>query len=227
LLHGGWYLQFPTRAGMALQHAAEDAGWRDRRMDSSAAAEARLAAKALEESARTILSLKRQSVAIARICLAVASALRSGRKVLTAGNGGSASQAMHMAEEFIGRFRHNRRSLPAVSLAADPTALTCIANDFGFEQVFARQVEGLGRRGDVMVIFSTSGRSVNLMPAIEAARKKGVRTVCLLGKGGGPLAGKADYEIIVPGQATERIQEAHEVILHLILDAVERIYAGD
>ncbi len=175
----------------------------------------------IEESARTVGSLVNQVHALQSICTLMVASLKNGNKVLTAGNGGSAAEAMHMAEELVGRFRHDRRSLPAMALVADGTALTCIANDFGYDQVFSRQIEGLGKAGDVLVLFSTSGTAVNLRLALEAARSKGLKVVGLLGKDGGPLAGKCDLEIIVKGMATERIQEAHQVLLHLILDAVE------
>ncbi len=158
---------------------------------------------------------------------AMVSALKAGNKVLTAGNGGSAAEAMHMAEEFIGRFRNDRCSLPAVSLAADSTAITCIGNDFGFDEVFSRQIEGLGKVGDVLVVFSTSGNARNLSRAIEVANGAGMVTMAILGRDGGPLVGVADHEIIVPGDATERIQEAHQVILHLLLDAAERAFWSD
>ena len=158
--------------------------------------------------------------------LLVVRALRAGGKVMTAGNGGSAAEALHMAEELIGRFRGNRRSLPGVALVADTTALTCIANDFGYDAVFSRQVEGLGRHGDVLVLFSTSGNARNLLQALEAARRKRIKVVCLLGRDGGQLAGRGDHELIVKGEATERIQEAHQVVLHLLLDQVERAFSG-
>ncbi|MDP6491536.1 MAG: SIS domain-containing protein [Kiritimatiellia bacterium] len=154
----------------------------------------------------------------------IVAALKAGSKVLTAGNGGSAAEALHMSEEFVGRFRNNRCSLPAVSLAADSTAITCIGNDFGFDEIFSRQVEGLGKAGDVLVVFSTSGSARNLSRAIEAAREAKLITIALLGRDGGPLAGKADHEIIVRGDATERIQEAHQVLVHLLLDAAERVF---
>jgi D-sedoheptulose 7-phosphate isomerase len=154
----------------------------------------------------------------------IVAALKAGSKVLTAGNGGSAADALHMSEEFVGRFRNNRCSLPAVSLAADSTAITCIGNDFGFDEIFSRQVEGLGKAGDVLVVFSTSGSARNLSRAIEAAREAKLITIALLGRDGGPLAGKADHEIIVRGDATERIQEAHQVLVHLLLDAAERVF---
>ena len=194
-------------------------------MDEGAVSRQRIV-EGIEASAHTIQSLTEQAGRVATVCVAVVAALTKGHKVLTAGNGGSAAEALHMAEELVGRFRGNRVSLPAVSLAADPTALTCIGNDFGFDHVFSRQVEGLGRAGDVLVLFSTSGRAANLSLALAAAKRAGMISVGLLGRDGGPLAGQADYEIIVPGTATERIQEAHQVIIHLILDAVELAFGG-
>lgn len=178
----------------------------------------------VQVAAATITALVEQADAIAAAAQLLIETLRTGGQVLTAGNGGSAAEAMHMSEELVGRFRANRRSLPAVSLAADATALTCIGNDFGFDEIFARQVEGLGRPGDLLVIFSTSGAAVNLRRAVVQARAKQMRVLLLLGRDGGPLAGTGDLEIIVKGQATERIQEAHQVILHVLLDAVERSF---
>lgn len=176
----------------------------------------------IAESADLIRSLTAQTGRLVEISRAIVTALRHGGQVLTAGNGGSAAEALHMAEELIGRFRSDRPSLPGLALVADSTAITCISNDFGYDCVFSRQVEGLGRAGDVLVLFSTSGSAVNLKRALETARRRGLVTVCLLGRDGGALAGQADFELIVPGSATERIQEAHQVILHLILDAVEQ-----
>lgn len=152
-------------------------------------------------------------------------ALRKGGKVLTAGNGGSAAEALHMAEELVGRFMSNRRPLPAVCLAGDGTVLTCIGNDFGFDEVFRRQVQGLGRPGDVLVLFSTSGSARNLSLALEAARSRRLKTVCFLGRDGGPLAGKADCEIIVGGSDTARIQEVHQLLIHLMLEMVEESFS--
>ncbi len=153
--------------------------------------------------------------------------LKQGGKVLTAGNGGSAADAMHMAEELTGRYRSNRRSLPGIALTADGTLLTCIANDFGYDEVFARQIEGLGRPGDLLVLFSTSGNARNLARALEVAQAVGMRVLALLGRDGGPLAGQADAEVIVPAQQTERIQEVHQIILHLLLEAVEAAFPAD
>lgn len=182
---------------------------------------------AIDASAATIQRLQAEADRIAAICRAVVDTLQAGGKILTAGNGGSAAEAMHMAEELTGRFRTNRRSLPGISLTADGTALTCIGNDFGFDRVFSRQVEGLGAAGDLLVLFSTSGNAANLLHALEAARRQGVRTAAILGRNGGTLAGLADWELCVPGTATERIQEAHQVVLHLILEEVELAFPAE
>ncbi len=154
------------------------------------------------------------------------STLRAGGAVLAAGNGGSAAEAMHMAEELSGRYKANRPSLPGLALTADGTALTCIANDYGYDEVFARQIEGLGRQGDLLVLFSTSGRAPNLLRALHMARSKGLRVLALLGRNGGALAGLADVQVIVPVRDTEHVQEAHQVILHLLLGAVEQAFAA-
>ncbi len=171
-------------------------------------------------------SLRRQLDRIAEAAALLVGTLERGGQVLTAGNGGSAAEAMHMAEELVGRFRGDRPSLPAVALNADGTALTCIGNDYGFDRVFSRQIEGLGRPGDLLVLFSTSGRAANLARAVAAARARRMAVLLLLGRDGGALAGQGDCEILAPGDATERIQEAHQVLLHIMLDAVERRFAG-
>jgi D-sedoheptulose 7-phosphate isomerase len=160
-------------------------------------------------------------------CAALAAdALQAGHKLLTAGNGGSAADALHLAEELVGRYRDNRRALPAIALAADGTALTCIGNDFGFDQVFARQVEALGAPGDVLVLFTSSGNSANLLAALEMAKSRGVRTVALTGRGGGKLKGRADVEWIVPSDSGARVQELHGWAIHVILEVVEaRLFA--
>jgi len=147
--------------------------------------------------------------------------LLAGGKILTAGNGGSAADALHLAEELVGRFDKNRPSLSAICLNSDPTLLTCIGNDYGFERLFSRQVEGLARPKDVLVVFTTSGNSPNLIAAIDVASMKGVTTVALLGKDGGLMKGRADYEIIVPSSVTARIQEVHTFVLHSWLMWIE------
>lgn len=167
-------------------------------------------------------SLARQKDKVALAAGLLVETFEKGGKLLCAGNGGSAAEAMHMAEEAVGRFRSDRISLPAVSLAADGTALTCIGNDYGFDRVFSRQVEGLGREGDLLVLFSTSGNAMNLFLALEKAREKGMKTIAVLGKGGGRLKGLADIEIIIEESDSGRIQEAHQLFMHIVLDAVDR-----
>jgi D-sedoheptulose 7-phosphate isomerase len=155
-------------------------------------------------------------------------AFASGKKVLTFGNGGSAADAQHLAEEMIGRYERNRRPLPAVSLTSDGTALTCIANDFGFDEIFARQVEALANPGDIVIGLSTSGNSSNVLKALQAAKKKSAITVALLGRGGGKIAGQADHSLIVPQAKTaNEVQEMHVMIVHLLCEIVDRWAAGE
>jgi D-sedoheptulose 7-phosphate isomerase len=180
--------------------------------------------RSIEESRQTIVALHDQAESIARIGNAMVRTLRRGGKVLTAGNGGSAAEALHLAEELIGRFHSNRPALAAVALVADSTALTCIGNDFGFDHIFARQIAGLGCQGDMLVLFSTSGRAQNLRLALQTAQARRLSTVCFLGSGGGALKDKADYQIVIPGSKTARIQEAHQVLLHLVLEIVEEAF---
>lgn len=175
----------------------------------------------IAQSAVTIASLSEQAQTIQAMGQAIVTALKAGRKVMTLGNGGSAAQALHMAEELTGRYKGERPSLPGLCLAADPTLLTCIGNDYGFERLFSRQIQGLGIAGDVLVFFSTSGNGRGLELAMDEAVKKGLATIALLGKGGGPLRGRARHELIIPSQETARIQEAHLLVMHLMLEAVE------
>lgn len=146
----------------------------------------------------------------------------AGRKVLICGNGGSACDAMHFAEEFTGRFRRDRRPLPAMALA-DPGHITCTANDYGFEHVFSRPVEAFGQEGDVLIVLSTSGNSANVVRAVEAAKGRGMTTIALLGKDGGRLRGVCDHEVIAPGETADRIQELHMLVLHVLIEGVERL----
>ncbi len=176
------------------------------------------------DSISALESLKASAWVIAAAGDGIVAALKAGNKVLTAGNGGSAAEAMHMAEEFIGRFHADRVSLPGLALCADATALTCIGNDYGFDAIFSRQVEGLGKPGDILVLFSTSGNSPNIILALEAARKIGMKTLCLLGHSGGKLAGQGTWELLVPAPATARIQEAHQVVVHILLEIVEKAF---
>lgn len=171
-------------------------------------------------------SLEAQLPEIEKAAVLLVDTFRKGNKLLTAGNGGSAAEAMHMSEEAVGRFHDNRISLPAVSLTADGTALTCIGNDYGFDRVFSRQVEGLGKEGDLLVLFSTSGNGRNLDLAVEEARRKKMRVILLLGRDGGKLAGRGDVEIIIRSQETARIQEAHQLLMHMLLEAVDRAFVS-
>jgi D-sedoheptulose 7-phosphate isomerase len=173
------------------------------------------------ELVRAVADAQSGLAEVDRCAQSIADALQAGGKVLTAGNGGSAADALHLSEELVGRYKNNRRALPAIALAADGTALTCIGNDFGFDHVFARQVEALGARGDVLVLFTSSGNSQNLILALETAKSRGVRTVAFLGRGGGKLKGLADAEWIVPSSHGARIQELHGWALHVILEVVE------
>lgn len=152
---------------------------------------------------------------------ALARCFADGGKALVCGNGGSACDAMHFAEEFTGRFRGDRPPLPAIALT-DPAHLTCTANDYGYEFVFSRLVEAHARTGDLLVVLSTSGDSPSVINAVQAARAHGVASIALLGKGGGRLAGMCDHEWIVPGQTADRIQELHMLILHVLIEATER-----
>lgn len=151
----------------------------------------------------------------------MADALRSGGKILACGNGGSASDALHIAGEIVGRFQKERRAYAAVALNADPAVMTAVANDYGFDEVFARQVEGLMTARDVLLGLSTSGNSANVIKAFEKAKEIGGTTILLSGKAGGKLRFMADIAIIVPSDVTAHIQEAHECIYHILCGLIE------
>jgi D-sedoheptulose 7-phosphate isomerase len=159
----------------------------------------------------------------ARIC----AAFRGDGRVYSFGNGGSAADAQHLAAELIGRYRRERRPLPAVSLAVDPSVVTCIANDYDFSDVFARQVSALARPGDVVVGFSTGGQSANVVRGLEAARQAGATTVLFAGGDGGPAREHADHALIVRSSTTARVQEMHLLMLHLVSEAVDAWAAGE
>lgn len=160
--------------------------------------------------------------AVARFAELCHGALVRGSKLMACGNGGSMCDAMHFAEEWTGRFRADRAALPAIAFS-DPSQLTCIANDFGYDEVFARSVEAYGRAGDVLVVLSTSGNSPNAIKAVERARRMDITSVGLLGKGGGKLKSLVDLAIVVPhAETSDRIQEVHIKALHIAIEAVER-----
>ncbi len=147
---------------------------------------------------------------------------QKGGNVFSCGNGGSHCDAMHFAEELTGRYRKDRKALGALALG-DASHVTCTANDYGFEYIFSRQIEGLARNGDLLMGLSTSGNSKNVIRAFQAAKAKGVRTVALLGKDGGELKSLADLSIIVPAQTADRIQEMHIKIIHTVIESMERV----
>jgi D-sedoheptulose 7-phosphate isomerase len=151
-----------------------------------------------------------------------AEAFLDNKKILICGNGGSACDAMHFAEEFTGRYRQDRRALPVIHLG-DSGHVTCVANDYGYEAVFARGVEAYGKRGDWLIGLSTSGNSKNVIQAFKKAKIQGLNTFALLGKEGGLIKGFCDYELIIPGKTADRIQEVHMTILHILIEGVERV----
>lgn len=151
----------------------------------------------------------------------LAATYKNGGNVFSCGNGGSHCDAMHFAEELTGRFRKDRSALGALALG-DPSHVTCVSNDYGFEHIFERQVEGLGREGDLLIGLSTSGNSPNVLNAMEVAKSKGMKTVGLTGKDGGKLKDIADLSIIVPAQTSDRIQEVHIKVIHTVIESVER-----
>jgi D-sedoheptulose 7-phosphate isomerase len=162
--------------------------------------------------------------AIERTARDIARRLRSGRKVLFCGNGGSAADAQHMAGEFVNRFLRERRPYAGLALSTDTSVLTAVANDYRFEDVFAKQVRALGRRGDVLVAFSTSGRARNVLRAVDAARSAGLLTVGITGGAGGPLARRVERCLRVSAsRSTPRIQEGHLLILHALCERIEEI----
>lgn len=147
--------------------------------------------------------------------------LAEGKTIFWCGNGGSASESSHLATELVGRFKENRISLPSISLNADTTAITCIANDFGYDEIYARQLQGLSKPGDLLLVLSTSGNSLNIVRALEQARISKVHSIALLGKGGGPAMALAEIPILVPGTETARIQEVHLLIGHTLCELAE------
>jgi D-sedoheptulose 7-phosphate isomerase len=167
---------------------------------------------------------------IAQAAETITNSLFADGRVLACGNGGSACDAQHFAAEMVGRFERERPELPAIALSTDTAILTAIANDYAFEQVFAKQVRALGRKGDVLLAISTSGNSTNVVAAIDAAREREMHVVALTGKGGGrigELVGDGDVHICVPHDRTARIQEVHLLAIHCLCDAIDRTLLGD
>lgn len=179
--------------------------------------------KILEEHIEVIRTLDNYSELIQQVAKDISAVLENGGKIMLCGNGGSAADSQHLATEFVVRFRSelNRRSLPALALTTDTSLITAGANDYGFDTIFSRQVEGLGNRGDYLIGISTSGNSENVFQAIRTAKEKGIHTLLLSGKDGGKIKSVADDSLIIPHKNTARIQEAHITIGHIICLLVE------
>ena len=176
----------------------------------------------LEEHRELFSRLESLLPAVEAAVTLIKDALDSGRKVMFCGNGGSAADSQHLASEFTGRFINDRRPLAAIALTTDSSALTCISNDYSFDEVFSRQLLGLGHKGDCLVAISTSGNSRNVVKAAEAARATGIHTIGLLGRDGGKLGALCEVAIIVPSPSTARIQEAHSFIGHTMCALIEQ-----
>jgi len=172
-------------------------------------------------STRTLQALTTIRPAIDDAAALILSTLRGGGKILTAGNGGSAAEASHLATELVGRYAKTRQSLPSIALSPDGSLITCIGNDFGFDQVFARQVAGLGRPGDLLAVFTSSGNSANIVAALKQAKLQGIPTVAFLGKGGGLAKGLAQVELIMPTPGGAAAQEAHLFLIHYFCELID------
>lgn len=178
-------------------------------------------AHSLHDAVETFRALGSLEPEITAAAAAVLACLQAGGKLLFCGNGGSAADSAHIATEFTCRFNGDRRPYPGIALSADGGLLTAIGNDYSFQDIFSRQVRAYGRRGDVLIGLTTSGKSRNVLSAVEEARRLGMKTIVFLGKGGGFTKGAADIEIMVPGTVTARIQEAQKFLLHVLCELVE------
>ena len=161
---------------------------------------------------------------VSKMCVAL---YRGSNKTMLAGNGGSAADAQHIAAELVGRYGFDRPSIPSLALTTDTSNLTAIGNDYGYDKVFSRQLEGMGQEGDIFIGISTSGNSLNIINAFESAKDKGITTVALVGRDGGKMAEMADISLIVPSDSTPRIQESHILIGHILCDIIEKEIFGD
>lgn len=179
--------------------------------------------RSLQDAASVIIAMQEEStlVFMEQVAKEIALCYQNGNKVLIAGNGGSLCDAMHFAEELTGFFRAKRKPLPAIALS-DPSHITCVSNDDGFEKIFARHLDALGQTGDIFIALSTSGNSKNLIEAVKLAKQKQIKTISFLGKEGGTLLGMSDLQWVVTGKYySDRIQEAHMCAMHIIIEMVE------
>ena len=177
--------------------------------------------QALAGAVETIQSLDKLEAPLQRAADLIVECLNPGNKLLVCGNGGSAADAADFCTEFACRFMHDRRPFPALNLSQGGSLLTAIGNDYGFEEIFARQVAAYGKSGDVLIAITTSGKSTNIKRSLETAKERNLKTIALLGRDGGSTIGVADVDLVVPGNSTARIQEAHKFLLHVLCEAVE------
>jgi phosphoheptose isomerase len=177
--------------------------------------------KAIDDSVAMLRELAVLEKPLDRAAKVVLTCLTSGKKLLVCGNGGSASDATHLATEFLCRFREDRRPYPAISLTANGEFMTAVCNDYGADEIFARQVCGLGEKGDVLIAFTTSGKSKNVLRALEESKRKGVKSICFLGRDGGFTKGAATIDLIVKGNSTARIQEGQKLLMHVLCEMVD------
>ncbi|MCC6414500.1 MAG: SIS domain-containing protein [Opitutaceae bacterium] len=182
-------------------------------------------AASLAESVRTLQALNTIQPAIDEAARLILDTLRHDKKLLICGNGGSAAEAAHFSTELVGRYQKNRVSLPAVALSADGSLVTCIGNDYGYDQVFARQIAGLARPGDLVVVLTSSGNSANIIAALHEAKTMGLSSIALLGRGGGKAKGLATIDLIMPSESGAACQEAHLFLIHHFCELIDKAYA--
>lgn len=175
------------------------------------------------EVANSVINIDEAVMSLANLALQT---LKNGNKILICGNGGSAADAQHFAAELTGRYKSERISLPAIALTTDTSAITAIGNDYGYDEVFARQLSGVGNSGDLLIGISTSGNSTNILKALQIAKQKGIKTAGLSGKGGGEMNSLCDINVVVPSNDTARIQEMHILIIHTICAAIDGAFKG-
>ena len=178
----------------------------------------------IDATARTIQSLIDIRAEIDRSAQLILSTLKSGNKLLICGNGGSAAEAAHFATELVGRYARNRRSLPAIALSSDGSLLSCIGNDYGYEHSFARQIEGLSVKGDLVVVITSSGNSSNIIAALETARRLELSTISFLGRNGGRASGMSTIDLIIPGDSGRTAQEAHLFLIHYFCELIDQAF---
>jgi phosphoheptose isomerase len=177
--------------------------------------------RAIEDSVATLRGLVALEEPLNRAAKLVLNCLTSGKKLLVCGNGGSASDATHLATEFLCRFCDDRRPYPAISLTANGEFMTAVCNDYGADEIFSRQVRGLAEKGDLLIAFTTSGKSKNVLRALQEAKRKGIKSICFLGRDGGFTKGIATIDLIVKGNSTARIQEGQKLLMHVLCEMVD------